>query len=69
MPEAPVLPSWRFHLSGTSRIITTVEELQALEAGEWFESPAEAAHAAASATEGASQPEGEAHESRPRSRR
>jgi len=46
MADAPVLPSWRYHVSGTSRIITTPEELQALEPGEWFESPAEAAAAA-----------------------
>jgi hypothetical protein len=54
MPDTPVLPSWRYHVSGQSRIITTVEELRALEAGQWFESPAEAADAAAKASEPAS---------------
>jgi hypothetical protein len=47
MADTPVLPSWRYHVSGESRVITTAEELQALAAGEWFESPAEAAEAAA----------------------
>jgi hypothetical protein len=51
MPEAPVLPSWRYHVSGTSKVVTTPEELRALPAGEWFESPAEAADAAAKAAE------------------
>jgi hypothetical protein len=46
MADTPVLPSWRYHVSGQARIITTVEELRALEAGQWYESPAEAADAA-----------------------
>lgn len=49
MPESPVLPSWRYHVSGASRVVATVDELQALEAGEWFASPQEAAEAAARA--------------------
>jgi hypothetical protein len=49
MAESPVLPSWRYHISGTAKVITTVEELRALEAGEWFESPAQAQAAAAEA--------------------
>jgi hypothetical protein len=49
MPDPPVLPSWRYHVSGASRIVTTVEELEALAPGEWFASPAEAAQAAAAA--------------------
>lgn len=45
---SPVLPSWRYHVSGEARIVATVEDLQALPAGEWFETP-EAARAARAA--------------------
>jgi hypothetical protein len=51
MSDTPVLPSWRYHVSGEARIVATVDELQALEPGQWFESPAEAADAAATASE------------------
>jgi hypothetical protein len=63
MADAPVLPSWRYHISGQARILTTVEELQALDAGQWFESPQEAAEA------GAKTPEAEGGEEPRRSRR
>lgn len=51
MADAPVLPSWRYHVSGEARIIETPEALKALEAGEWFESAEAAQQAAQTAAE------------------
>lgn len=49
MSEPATVPTWRYSVSGAARIITTAEELAALEAGQWFASPQEAADAAARA--------------------
>lgn len=47
MTEPSTVPTWRYSVTGAARIIETAEELAALEAGQWFESPQAAADAAA----------------------